>query len=158
MQHTLEQVSQLRQSEIAGASQRRRQETIERFWEGGELRRLLHPALPGPALHKPALRADLLNTFVVSGEACSLVRFQSWLAGRGLANKMRMHSEEWIEVSSLLPPEISCTLALVLEHGLHQCECSASTYVISTVRDRSSVVEHALSFRGSRTQMPVPRL
>ncbi len=84
-------------------------------------------------LHTPALRAYLPNTFVVSGEAGSLVRFQSGLAGRGLANKVRMLSEERIEVSALLPSEIYCTLALVHEHGLHQCECSASTRVVSTV-------------------------
>jgi hypothetical protein len=77
--------SQLRQSEIAAATQRRRQEAIERFWEGGELRLLLHPALPSP--NTPALRTDLPNTFVVSGEAGSLVRFQSGLAGRGLAKR-----------------------------------------------------------------------
>ncbi len=143
-----EQVSQLRQSEIAAAAQRRRQEAIERFWEGGELRRLLHPALP--ALHTPALRAHLPNTFkfVVSGEAGQLVRFQSGLAGRGLANKARLLSEERIEVSALLPSEISCTLALVLECGLHQCECTTSTQVVSTVRDRLSVVEHALAVEG----------
>jgi hypothetical protein len=84
----------------------------------------------------------------VSGEAGPLVRFQSGIAGRGLANKMRMLPEERIEVSSLLPSEISCTLALVFEHGLHQCECSAITQVVSTVRDRLSVVEHALAVEG----------
>jgi hypothetical protein len=142
----MEEVSQLRRSEIEAAAQRRRQEAIERFWGGGELRRLLHPALP--ALHTPALRAHLPNTFVVSGEAGQLIRFQSGLEGRGLASKVKILSEERIEVSNLLPSEISCTLALVLDSGLQQCECTASVQVVSTVRDRLSVIEHALAVEG----------
>jgi hypothetical protein len=143
---TIEEVSQLRRSEIEAAAQRRRQEAIERFWGGGELRRLLHPTLP--TLHTPALCARLPNTFVVSGEAGQLVRFQSWLEGRGLASKVKILSEERIEVSTLLPLEISCTLTLVLDCGLQQCECTANTQVVSTVRDRLSVIEHALAVEG----------
>jgi hypothetical protein len=61
---------------------------------------------------------------------------------------VRIFSEERIEVLALLPSEISCTLALVHEHWLHQCECSASTQVVNTVRDRLSVIKHALAVDG----------
>ena len=145
----MEEVSQLRRSEIEAAAQRRRQEAIERFWGGGELRRLLHPTLP--TLHTPGLCAHLPNTFVVSGEAGQLVRFQSGLEGRGLASKVKILFEERIEVSNLLPSEISCTLTLVFDCGLQQCECAASIQVrvrCQYTRDRLSVIEHALAVEG----------
>ena len=75
-QRTLDEVAQLRQSELAAAAERRRLEAVDRFWKGGELRRLLHPTLP--TLHTPALRAQLPDTFVVSGEAQQLSRQAYW--------------------------------------------------------------------------------
>ena len=36
----------------------------------------------------------------------------------------------------------------MLDSGLQQCECSASVQVVSTVRDRLSVIEHALAVEG----------
>ena len=139
-------VAELSQSELEAAAERRRQESIDRFWGGGELRRLLHPALP--SLHTPALRTHLPNTFVVAGEAQQIARLRSRLAGRGLEKCLQECTEGRFEVAYLLPSEISGVLALVHETGVRTLECTSSAQVVTTTQDRLAVIEHALAMEG----------
>ena len=151
---TMAEVAELRQSELEAAAERRRQESIDRFWGGGELRRLLHPALP--SLHTPALRTHLPNTFVVAGEAQQIARLRSRLAGRGLEKCLQECTEGRFEVANLLPSEISGFLALVHETGVRTLECTSSAQVVTTAQDRLAVIEHALAMEGLARQSRCP--
>lgn len=68
-------------SEMQAAAQKRRQEAINRFWSGGELRLCLDPA--HPTLHTPALRAQLPSTLAVTGEEPDIGSFLAGLKESG---------------------------------------------------------------------------
>jgi hypothetical protein len=143
---TMEELAQLRQSELEAAAERRRQEQIETFWSEGGIRRLLRPSLP--VLHTPALRSNLPNTFMVVGEVEQMAEFWNRLAGRGLASKVQEFPEGRMEVAALLPSEIYIVLTLVHETGVKTQECTIGAQVVCTARDRLAVIEHSLASEG----------
>ena len=69
-QTTEEEMHLLRRTELHHATEQSRQAAIARFYDGGELRRLLHPQTP--TMHSPMLRTSVPDSFVVAGDGLSL--------------------------------------------------------------------------------------
>ena len=145
-QRTLDEVAQLRQSELAAAAERRRLEAVDLFWKGGGLRRLLHPTLP--TLHAPALRDQLPDSFVVSGGGAAAitipVRARGPRAGQQGAGPLRGEARG----GSSPPVGNLRALSLIQESGVRQRETSAAERIVHTAQDRITVIEHALAMEG----------
>ena len=58
-------LTELRFTAVAAAERQSQQAAISRIWTGGEIRRPLHPQIPG--LHSPMLRCDAPDTLQVAG-------------------------------------------------------------------------------------------
>ena len=69
-QQVEEEMHFLRSSERNRDTERSRQAAVDRFYDGGELRRLLHPQTP--TAHSPMLRTSVSDSFVVTGSDLSL--------------------------------------------------------------------------------------
>ena len=149
-----DQVVGLRQSELSAAARRRRQEAIDRFWSGGELRRLLHPV--ALALHTPALSTNIPNSFVATGTVLQLGRLQSGLEGLGLAGKVARDNAGHLIISNLCPSEVPRALAVVMETGAKSGLLESREQVVTTAQDRLVVIEYNLASEGTAKKSLCP--
>ena len=149
-----DQVAALRQSELSAAAKRRRQEAIDRFWSGRELRKLLHPATL--ALHTPALRTSIPNSFVATGTGPQLSRLQSGLEGLGLAGKVARDSSGNLVIDNLCPSEVAPALAVVAESGTKSGMLEGREQVVTTAHDRLVVIEYNLALEGTAKKSLCP--
>ena len=62
----------LRRAELSEASEKQRKAAIDGVWNGGGLRRFLHP--PSPALHSAALQGEVVTSLTITEVQPSLAR------------------------------------------------------------------------------------
>jgi hypothetical protein len=144
-QRVEEEIHFLRLSERNRAIEQSRQAAIDRFYEGGELRRLLHPQTP--TIHRPMLRTSVPDSCVVTGDALSLQTVAMDLAHiGGLTLQCQAGS---VSISAIRPTDLLPTVASPLR-TIRLLE--AGPRLAHSAKDRLCAWEHSLMLEATAQQ------
>ena len=140
----IEELQLLRHAELTAAAEQRRQDAIDRFYTGGELRRLLNHSTPSQ--HTPMLRTAMPDSVIVRGSRAAEQTLRLSLAGcEGL--EVKLDRDDSILVSGIHPSDLHRVLHTVQEHNLTALPLSGNCQprLVSSVTDRLAAWEHSLA-------------
>ena len=147
-QTTEEEMHLLRRTELHHATEQSRQAAIARFYDGGELCRLLHPQTP--TMHSPMLRTSVPDSFVVAGDGLSLQTVATDLEHiEGLNLQFQGGS---ISVSGIRPGDLLPSLRAVARASRTVKLLPAGSRLAHSSTDRLSAWEHSLALEATAPQ------
>jgi hypothetical protein len=147
-QTTEEEMHLLRRTELHHATEQSRQSAIARFYDGGELRRLLHPQTP--TMHSPMLRTSVPDSFVVAGDGLSLQAVATDLQHIGGLDLQFQGSS--ILVSGIRPVDLLPSLRAVARTPRTVRLLPAGSRLAHSTTDRLSAWEHSLALEATAQQ------
>ena len=147
-QTTEEEMHLLRRTELHHATEQSRQAAIARFYDGGELRRLLHPQTP--TMHSPMLRTSVPDSFVVAGDGLSLQTVATDLQHVGGLNLV-LHGGS-ILVTGIRPVDLLPSLRAVARAPRTVRLLPAGSRLAHSSTDRLSAWEHCLALEATARQ------
>ena len=147
-----EEMHELRRTEMHQATEQSRQAAIDRFFDGGELRRLLHPQ--APTIHSPMLRTCVPHSFVVAGDDLSLQTVATDLKHIGGLNLQYQVGS--ILVSGIRPVELLAALRAVAHAPRTVRLLQVVSRLAHSATDRLSAWEHSLTLEATAQQAVCP--
>ena len=145
----LEEWQQLRRTELTEAAERDRQGAIDRFYTGGELRRLLHPRAPAP--HSPLLQTTLPDTLRVIGDCRELEALRAEVS---VLRDTEIHliANDTLCITGIRPEDLYRVLFLVESRKLMARLMPGQVRLVSSAGDRLCAWEHELATEGTATK------
>ena len=142
----------LRTEAVRQAEQESNRKSIERFYDGRGLQRLLRPQ--APSLHSPLLECGVPDTLVVSGPPDSIAHLIAGLApGLGTAG-----SEGKVTITNIIPSAWHAVLTMCKGTGLTITieALQGEGGLVSSVGDRLCSWEHALACEAAAKRRVCP--
>ena len=144
-----EELHALRRAERSQASEQSRQRAIARFYDGGELRRLLQPQSP-PCTHSPMLRSCVPARIAVTGDRPSLQALRITLAG--IPELEFLHHSDSVVVAGIRPANLLACLQAAAQPPLQVRLLPAGPRLAHTATDRLSAWEYSLASEATAKQ------
>ena len=139
----------LRRVERSQVSEQNRQRAIARFYEGGELRRLLQPQ-PPTCTHSPMLKSSVPARIAVTGESPSLQALRLALAG--IPDLEFLHHSDSVVVAGIRPSYLLACLQAAAQPPLQVKLLPAGPCLAHTATDRLSAWEYSLALEATAKQ------
>ena len=143
-----EELHALRRAERSQASEQDRRVAIARFYDGGELHRLLHPQ-PHCA-HSPMLRSSVPTSIAVAGDPPS--RQALWRALKHIPDLEFLRGSGSVVVTGIRPANLLPCLQAAARPPLQVRLLSARPCLAHTATDRLSAWEHSLALEATARQ------
>jgi hypothetical protein len=147
-QQVEEEMHLLRLAERRRDAERCRQDAVDRFYDGGELHRLLHPQTS--TAHSPMLGTSVPDSFVVAGDALSLHSVAADLAHiGGVSLECHMGS---VLVTGIVANDLLSALQAVARPAQTVTLRPAGPRLAHSATDRLSAWEHSLATEATAQQ------
>jgi hypothetical protein len=139
----------LKRVERSQVSEQNRQRAIARFYDGGELRRLLQPQPPF-CTHSPMLKSSVPARIAVTGESYALQALR--LALDGIPDLEFLHHSDSVVVAGIRPAYLLACLQAAAQPPLQVRLLPAGPCLAHTATDRLSAWEYSLASEATAKQ------
>ena len=143
-----EELHALRRAERSQASEQNRQAAIARFYDGGELRRLLHPQ--SHYIHSPMLRSNVPASIAVAGDPPSIQEL--WMVLKHMPGLEFLWGSGSVVVTGIRPANLLPCLRAAAQLPLQVRLLPVRPCLAHTATDRLSAWEHSLALEATAHQ------